>query len=100
MSGCSRGKPDIPPGVLDEEKFAKVLTDLRLAEGSFRVLSQNGVVSMDYIDSSYQRIYKIHGIESWQVDSSMSFYSNHPKILHNILEKSADQLTDISLAKP
>lgn len=97
---CSKGRPNLPKGVLSEEKMASVLTDIRLAEASFRILSQNGVVSMEYIDSSYQRIYKIHQIEAWQMDSSLSFYSNYPKLLHGIYEKSADQLTDISLSKP
>jgi hypothetical protein len=100
FTSCTNRKPNLPGGVLTEEKMANVLTDIRLAEGSFRVLSQNGIVSLNYIDSSYQQIYKLHKIESWQMDSSLSFYSNHPKILHNIFDKSADQLTDISLSKP
>lgn len=99
-ASCTNRKSNLPEGVLTEEKMVDVLTDIRLAEGSFRVLSQNGMISLNYIDSSYQQIYKLHKIESWQMDSSLSFYSNHPKILHDIFEKSADQLTDISLSKP
>ncbi len=98
LMACGKKQPSTPKGVLKPEKFADVLVDIRLAEGSYRVLSQNGLVSGNYIDSCYRAIYQFHKIESWQMDSTMSFYSRHPDYFHKILDMTDDKLTDISLS--
>ena len=97
---CSKKKQSVPDGVLSQQKMIDVFTDLRLAEGSYRVLSQNGISSYNYIDSSYQLIYKTHQVEAWQVDSSLTYYSRNPKELNKIFKAVADNITDLSLKKP
>lgn len=98
IMACGKKQADIPKGVIKPEKFSDVLVDIRLAEGSYRVLSQNGLVSSEYVDSCYQVVYATHKIEAWQMDSSMSFYSRHPDLFHKIFDMVDDKLTDISLS--
>jgi major membrane immunogen (membrane-anchored lipoprotein) len=99
-NACGKSEKAIPDGVLNKEEMIAVFTDLRLAEGSYRVLSQHGISSFNYIDSTYQLIYKSHNIESWQVDSSLNYYSRHPKELNKIFKAVADNIIDLSLKKP
>jgi hypothetical protein len=96
---CSKKEQAIPQGVLNRQEMINVFTDLRLAEGSYRVLAQHGISSYDYIDSTYQLIYKTHHVAAWQVDSSLSYYSRHPKELNKIFKAVADNITDLSLKK-
>lgn len=96
---CSKKEQTIPKGVLNQQEMINVFTDLRLAEGSYRVLSQYGISSYNYIDSAYQLIYKSHHVEAWQVDSSLTYYSRNPKVLNKIFKAVADNITDLSLKK-
>jgi hypothetical protein len=96
---CRKAEQSIPEGVLNQQQMIDVFTDLRLAEGSYRVLSQHGISSYNYIDSSYQLIYKSHQVEAWQVDSSLTYYSRYPKELNKIFKAVADNITDLSLKK-
>lgn len=99
LPACSKIIEEIPPGVIEEEKMVEIFTDIRLAEGEYRILSQNGYSGTDYIDSCYQVIYKMHQVENWQVDSSMSYYSRKPEVLQKIFKKAADNITDLGLDK-
>ena len=61
-SGCSNDK------ILDEEKFVKVYSDIVIAHDTIPAGTAN-------FDSVKQAIFKKHGINSGQYDSTVSYYN-------------------------
>lgn len=86
-----------PPGILGNDKMIEVLTDSYLAESAtgLNVLSVRG----DKFDSAYVfNAFKDNGITKSQFDSSLAFYSRHPKTLKSIYEKVLEKLSRIQAA--
>lgn len=84
----------IPSGVLSEEQFIKVLTDCYLAEGAAGINVKN--VTGQKFDSAYIfNPLKDNQISKPLFDSSISFYTQHPKLLKTIYEKILDRLSQI-----
>jgi len=83
----------IPSNVLPEEKFVALLTDAYLAEGAsgINVKNANG----QSFDSVYLfNPFRDHGISREQFDSSLVFYSQHPKKLKIVYEKVLEKLSE------
>jgi hypothetical protein len=84
----------IPSDVLSEEQFIKVLTDCYLAEGAAGINVKN--VTGQKFDSAYIfNPLKDNQISKPLFDSSISFYTKHPKLLKTIYEKILDRLSQI-----
>jgi hypothetical protein len=84
----------IPSDVLSEEQFIKVLTDCYLAEGAAGINVKN--VTGQKFDSAYIfNPLKDNQISKPLFDSSVSFYTQHPKLLKTIYEKILDRLSQI-----
>lgn len=84
----------IPSTVLSEEQLINVLTDAYLAEGAsgINVKSVNG----EKFDSAYVfNPLKDNNIDKAQFDSSMVYYTKHPKKLKIIYDKVLDKLSII-----
>jgi hypothetical protein len=84
----------IPSTVLSEEQLINVLTDAYLAEGAsgINVKSVNG----EKFDSAYVfNPLKDNNIDKAQFDSSMAYYTKHPKKLKIIYDKVLDRLSII-----
>ena len=84
----------IPSTVLSEEQLINVLTDAYLAEGAsgINVKSVNG----EKFDSAYVfNPLKDNNIDKAQFDSSMAYYTKHPKKLKIIYDKVLDKLSII-----
>ena len=84
----------VPPAILSEEKIVKVLTDAYLAEGASGMNIKN--VSGEKFDSAYVfNPLKDNNIDKAQFDSSMAYYTKHPKKLKIIYDKILDKLSVI-----
>lgn len=86
-----------PAGILGRDKMIEVLTDSYLAESAtgLNVLGVRG----DKFDSAYVfNPFKDHGVSKPQFDSSLAFYSRHPKTLKSIYEKVLEKLSQIQAA--
>ena len=82
----------IPETVLTEEQLVNVLTDAYLAEGAsgINVKSATG----EKFDSTYLfNPLKDNHIEKAKFDSSMAYYTRHPKKLKIIYTKVLDKLS-------
>jgi hypothetical protein len=90
LNACTPSEENvaIPSDVLSEEQFIKVLTDCYLAEGAAGINVKN--VTGQKFDSAY-----IFNPSKPLFDSSISFYTKHPKLLKTIYDKILDRLSQI-----
>lgn len=87
----------IPPNILGEEQFVKVLTDAYLCEGASGINIKN--VNGDKFDSAYAfNPLKDNGIAKAQFDSTIAYYSNHPKKMKIVYEEVLEKLSQIQAA--
>jgi hypothetical protein len=84
----------IPETVLSEEQLIKVLTDFYLAEGASGINVK--AVTGEKYDSAYIfNPLKDNNIDKAKFDSSMAYYTRHPKKLKIIYDKILDKLSVI-----
>ena len=96
LNACTTSEENItiPADVLSEEQFIKVLTDCYLAEGAAGINIKN--VTGQKFDSAYIfNPLKDNQISKPLFDSSISFYTKHPKLLKTIYDKILDRLSQI-----
>ncbi|MEW6468070.1 MAG: DUF4296 domain-containing protein [Bacteroidota bacterium] len=94
---CSCGgekKEPVPAHVLAHDQMVKLLKDMHIAEG------ESGIRTMENINDpagdtvNYQEIFKKNGIQKWQYDSSMMYYSTRPELLNEIYDQVISELED------
>ena len=84
----------VPETVLSEDQLVKVLTDAYLAEGATGINVKN--VSGEKFDSAYVfNPINDNRIDRVVFDSSMAYYTRHPKKLKIIYDKILDRLSVI-----
>ena len=89
---------EVPKGILSEDQMVPVLTDCYLAEAASGINVLN--VPGTKFDSAYVfNPLKDQDIKKSQFDSSLAFYSKHPKILKSIYERVLANLSQIQAAK-
>ena len=82
----------VPDTVINEEQLVKVLTEAYLAEGASGINIKN--VTGEKFDSAYVfNPLKDNNIEKAAFDSSMAYYTRHPKKLKIIYEKILERLS-------
>lgn len=85
---------EIPPGILGEEQLAKVLADFALAEGAVNINVKN--VQIQRFDTVYAfDPLKENKVRKEQYDSSLTFYTRHPKLYKKIYESSLALLSEM-----
>ena len=85
---------EIPPNVLSEDKLVKVLTDCYLGEGASGINVKN--VTGEKFDSAYLfNPLNDNQISRELFDSSISFYSKHPKALKIIYDRVLDRMSQM-----
>ena len=84
----------VPESLLSEDQLVNVLTDAYLAEGASGI-NIKGVAGQKF-DSAYVfNPLKDNGIRKTKFDSTMSYYTKHPKKLKIIYDKILDKLSVI-----
>ncbi len=91
---------EVPPNILNEEQFAKVLMDFSLAESASNTNIKN--VPFQKTDTVYAfDPLKENGVRKGQYDSTIFFYSqnsaSYKKIYENVLEKIIEFQTERNL---
>ncbi len=82
----------VPETIMNEEQLVNVLTDAYLAEGASGINVKN--VTGEKFDSTYIfNPLKDNNVEKAKFDSSMVYYSKHPKKLKIIYNKVLDKLS-------
>jgi len=86
LGACKQKKTEVPSHLLQPEKFAAVLVDIRLAEAQQKISIRNGKTRDNFLDSNYYLIYRLHEVEAEQVDTSFKWYARHPDVLQTVDE--------------
>ena len=82
----------LPPNVLNQEQFTKLLTDFALAESAANMNVKN--VPMNKFDSVYAFNPLIeNSIRKSQYDSTVGFYVQHPELYKKVYENVLANLT-------
>lgn len=82
----------VPETVLTEEQLVNVLTDAYLAEGASGINVKNA--TGEKFDSTYLfNPLKDNQIEKTKFDSTMAYYTRHPKKLKIVYNKVLDKLS-------
>ncbi len=84
----------VPESLLTEDQLVKVLTDAYLAEGATGINIKN--VTGPKFDSAYVfNPLKDNGIEKIKFDSTIAYYTRHPKKMKIVYDKILDKLSVI-----
>jgi hypothetical protein len=91
----AKEEDDVPPAyVLEEPVFIKVLTDCYLGEGAAGINVKN--VTGEKFDSAYIfNPFKDNNISKQQFDTTIAWYSSHPKRLKEVYNKLLENLSRI-----
>lgn len=88
----------IPSYVMPREKYIRLMCDMALAEAAVNV-NVKGIPSQQY-DSVYAfHPLKENGISNVDYDSTLAFYSRHPKLFKAIYEEVLTELSTIQSSK-
>lgn len=95
---CKEDEEFIPPHVLDKEKFSDVIVDFTLAESAagINVLNVTGQ-KMDTVYSFNPLI--DNDITKAQFDTSLYFYSHHPKLFRQVYEIALEKLNRMQASR-
>ena len=75
-----------PKGILSDKEMEAVLYDMHMAEGVVPAIGINGSQTDDQ-DACFRFVLKKHGITKAQFDSSVVWYTAHPKRFDKIYPK-------------
>jgi len=89
---CAKKAPKMPDVVIPTDEFSALMMDIRLAETNQKLLTRAGGAPENFLDSSYQLIYKIHDVTPYQVDTSFKWYAEHPELLKEVDQKILENL--------
>lgn len=93
--GCSPPK-DLPEGVLDRERFTKVMTAIRLVEARINHELMVEHASSINSDRYYEEVFEEQGISEVEFKTSFAYYSERPEEMKAIYEV---VLSDLSRLK-
>lgn len=96
-SGIEKETP-IPENVLDKEKFSEVIVDFTLAE------SASGINILNVQGGKGDAVYAFnplidHNIKRETFDTSVYFYSHHPKLFKEVYELVLEKLSKLQASR-
>ncbi len=92
LQACYNKMGKRPNEVMPPEQFTQLIVDIRLAEAQQKVLRQKGFYDRDLIDSSYQKIYRLHKVSEEDVVRSYQFYIDNPEWMEKLSADAIDAL--------
>ncbi len=90
-AGC-RSESEIPENIIPKDKMMEILTEFHLLESKIENLYiPNDSARMVYNHFEPQ-VFEKYGVDSANYMESLSFYLDHPELLHDIYEGVVDSL--------
>jgi len=94
FSACNKDEQlQLPKNVLNEDKYVKVLIQEHILEGYINTQIKNADSALSLYNQEHVKILQKFAIQSVNYDSTVAFYSRHPKELQSIYAKVTDSLT-------
>ncbi|MFN5295721.1 MAG: DUF4296 domain-containing protein [Flavobacteriales bacterium] len=101
FSACESAQHDsAPAGLISEEKYSDVLTDIRLLEGVYAGDFQRVDTSEYAIGTYYEQLFAKHGIQRAGYLESTDYYARHPEIMLRIETEVSRKLELMSAEAP
>lgn len=101
VSACGllqKNESEVPKGILSPSEFRDVLVDFALAESASNLNIRS--VKPDKLDSAYSfNPLKDRGLRQSQYDSSVQYYSAHPKLYRAVYDSVLTTLNDYRLSR-
>ena len=93
LVGCASHPDPLPEGVMSQEQYTQLLTDMYKAEGVFAISSnyQYDNAAAD-IAGTYDSILKSYGVTVAQIDSTRQYYMCHREQYKEIYNKVIENL--------
>lgn len=89
---CTSKESTIPEGVLQPERFEKVLLEAQLIEARMNhelvVTRQNVIPGTDY----YARMFQEQGVSKEEFEQSFAYYSGQPEVMKGMYESIITEL--------
>lgn len=93
LTACGKEKKSrVPDNIISRDTLPVILSDVYLAEAGLSSLSRQGDTVNKKIPLFYEAIFKKHNTSRARFDSSISWYSQHPKLLFEIYQDALDLL--------
>lgn len=72
--------------------MVEILTDMEIVEAKLLYTNEHGGSADSLKDSYYQQLYDHYGITKEQLTENISFYTQKPDVLENIMKRVIDSL--------
>ena len=93
FTGCAG--QERPDGVMDTATLAEFITEAHLIESyAHVVVSDSRAPDDNQIEAAYDSLYARLGITPADYDSTMDYYSHHPRILEDVYTRVLDRLRE------
>lgn len=95
--GCTSRNTEVAPStILNEERFAAILTDVRLLEGVYAGDFQRIDTSSQTIGAHYEQLFVKHQTNRTTFLESNEYYATHPEIMLRIETEVSRKLEGMS----
>ena len=87
LYSCKDQKVVIPDNVLSQDQMVEVIKDIQLLEAVHKDMGLFGMQKKHVTDTSYVIVFNKYNIKPSDFDSSYHFYTLHPKLFTEIMER-------------
>ena len=95
---CKDPKKEIPPNVLDKEKFSDILVDFTLADSAAGINILNAGAGKTDSVYAFNPLYD-NNITRENFDTTLHFYSHHPKLFKEAYELALEKLSKMQSSR-
>lgn len=85
-----RHENNIPSTIIDENEMVKIITDLEITQAYLKIKSStldSSYAKFSHKNNQFSSIFKAHSINEHIFNSSIKYYSVHPKKMETIYTK-------------
>lgn len=99
LAGCDSIKqPEIrPDNIIDTTQMVLLLVDMQLIEGANNLKLFQGDTGVENYNLLYSTVMSKHNVRQSDIDSSMSYYTEHPEELEYIYDRVIEELMKLEV---
>lgn len=90
----SEKEAELPPGILNEAQFTKVICDFALAESAANMNVKNVVIQKTDSVYAFDPLYE-NNVRKSQYDSTVRYYAARPELYKKVYEKVMETLSEL-----
>lgn len=94
----SRTRPAGGSGILQKEAFVKLMTDVYLAEASYKSLVHTNPAELEKLEGNYAVILSAHNITQEEFEASHTWWWEHPAAMKGVLQEVTENIISVEKA--